>query len=476
MLVRMGIASSVPWLEFDMRIIGEAADGLTAWTLYQQYRPDMVITDIRMPRMDGLELIRRIHSDNPACRIIVVTNVEYGEAWEEAKKLDVSAFLVKADLNTDDLERAVLQARGNQPIPDSGKSRKEDSSLLLAQFIQNRIKSYQEYCSLCRDACIMPLAPHCFILMHIQSDQKVSHHLRKSLIQLIQHRFSNQQFLQLVMIETNALFVFTRDLDSTSDITAMLQNMQRYILDNFGAQVRFVMLADRIASEAAPVLVQKALYYLTFNEYFCNGLLLISANGIPYEADLIQAANTVKNCLFSAPVDSQELDSVIDEIEQLPQAVSAGWYALSPKLYTILNIITGVKQPALRNLKDGVDRLQTATDALLKKQTRQRRPELTEAIIYIQHHLGEDLSLLRICNIIGFHPAYFSALFKKEIGIGFNSYITNLRIWEAKKLLRSTVLPLTDICEKCGFSDVSWFSHQFKKATGMTPGQWRNSK
>ena len=87
----MGIASSVPWLEHDMCVIGEAADGMSAWLLYQKYHPDLVITDIRMPKMDGLELIRRIHEDNPACRIIVVTNVEYGEAWETAKKLNVSA-------------------------------------------------------------------------------------------------------------------------------------------------------------------------------------------------------------------------------------------------------------------------------------------------------------------------------------------------------------------------------------------------
>ena len=476
MLVRMGIASSVPWPEYGMRVIGEAADGFSAWELYQKYRPDLVITDIRMPKMDGLELIRRIHADNPACRIIVVTNVEYGEAWEEAKKLDVSAFLVKADLNINDLEKAVLQARGNPSGVSNAEGGKEDNSGLLAQYIQNQIGSYPDYCALCREKGIAPLAPHRFILMHIRPDQKISHHLRKSLIQLVQHRFTDQQHLQLIMLESNALFVFTRDTDMQSNVHSLLQNMHRYIRDNFGAQARFVVLSDRASAEDLPALVQKALKYLACDEYFSSGLLPISADGIPYEADFIQAASTVKSCLFSGPADSQELSDAIDQIEQLPQAVSAGWDALSDALCAILHTLTGAEPSGLRDLKDGVDRLQQAADALLEEKTRQRRPELTDAIVYIQHHLNEDLSLPRICDIIGFHPAYFSSLFKKEIGIGYNAYITGIRIWEAKKLLRSTALPLNDICEKCGFSDVSWFSHRFKNATGMSPGQWRNAQ
>ena len=477
MLVRMGIASSVPWLEFGIRVIGEAADGLTAWNLYQQYRPDMVITDIRMPRLDGLELIRRIHSDNPACRIIVVTNVEYGEAWEEAKKLDVSAFLLKADLNIGDLEKAVLRARGDQSGINLRDGKEEDSSTLLAQYIQSKAGSFRDYCILCRNANVTPLVPRCFILMHVQPDQRISHHLQKSLIQLVQHRFPNQQFLQLIMIDNNALFVFMRNIDVPESINSMLQNMRRYILDNFGAQVRFVVLSDLVSPEAVPALVQTALSYLPFDKYFSNGLLPVSANGIPYEAELIQAADTIKNCLFSETANRQEeLAITIDQIEQLPQAMSAGWDTLSYTLLTIIHTLTDTKQPEFSDLKDGVNRLLMTANALLEVKIHQRRPELIEAVVYIQHHLNEDLSLSRICSIIGFHPAYFSSLFKKEIGIGFNSYINNLRIWEAKKFLRSTTLSLTEICEKCGFSDVSWFSHQFKKTTGMSPGQWRNSK
>ena len=71
LLVRVGIASSLPWGELNARLIAEAEDGQRAWELYQENHPDVVITDIRMPKMDGLELIKRIRSDMMAIAFAV---------------------------------------------------------------------------------------------------------------------------------------------------------------------------------------------------------------------------------------------------------------------------------------------------------------------------------------------------------------------------------------------------------------------
>ena len=128
----MGIASSVPWSRYDMTIIGEVADGESAWDMFRMYHPDIVITDIRMPKMDGLELIARIRGEDPECRIVVVTNVEYGEACERAKALGVNTFLLKATMNRDDLEKVILRLRYSLNEPDDPSVHGRNGPALLA--------------------------------------------------------------------------------------------------------------------------------------------------------------------------------------------------------------------------------------------------------------------------------------------------------------------------------------------------------
>lgn len=82
LLVRMGISSSVSWAEMDIAVVGEARDGLEAWALYQKYRPDIVILDLLMPKMSGVELLERIRQADPRCAVIVVTSVDKGETLD----------------------------------------------------------------------------------------------------------------------------------------------------------------------------------------------------------------------------------------------------------------------------------------------------------------------------------------------------------------------------------------------------------
>ena len=72
LLVRLGISSSVPWAELDVAVIGEVEDGLEAWTLYQKYHPDIVIIDLLMPGMNGVQLAKKLKAINPLINIIFV--------------------------------------------------------------------------------------------------------------------------------------------------------------------------------------------------------------------------------------------------------------------------------------------------------------------------------------------------------------------------------------------------------------------
>ena len=92
---------------------------------------------------------------------------------------------------------------------------------------------------------------------------------------------------------------------------------------------------------------------------------------------------------------------------------------------------------------------------------------------YLQEHLSEEMSLAILSEEFHLNPQYISQLFKNEIGVGFLTYLTNIRMEKAKKLLLSTSLSVARIAEQSGYSDYRVFTKVFKKSEGITPSQFR---
>ena len=96
-----------------------------------------------------------------------------------------------------------------------------------------------------------------------------------------------------------------------------------------------------------------------------------------------------------------------------------------------------------------------------------------DSLEYIEAHIAEKISIRQVSETVGYHPNYFSNLFKREIGMSFSDFLNVLRIQRAKELLKSGNLSLQEIASRCGFADLSYFSAKFKSTTGMSPSKWR---
>ena len=104
---------------------------------------------------------------------------------------------------------------------------------------------------------------------------------------------------------------------------------------------------------------------------------------------------------------------------------------------------------------------------------KQEERTITSITRYLQEHLAEDLSLTVLADEFHQNPQYISQLFKNEIGVNFLSYLTNIRMEKAKKLLLSTSLSITDVADQSGYGDYRVFTKVFKKSEGITPSQYR---
>lgn len=98
--------------------------------------------------------------------------------------------------------------------------------------------------------------------------------------------------------------------------------------------------------------------------------------------------------------------------------------------------------------------------------------QVYEALIYIEHHLSDDLSLKKVANEVALSPSHFSRLFKGSVGFSFSEYVTHTRLEYAKLLMANEILSVTEIAERSGFHNANYFSSIFKKYNDMTPKEY----
>ena len=119
-----------------------------------------------------------------------------------------------------------------------------------------------------------------------------------------------------------------------------------------------------------------------------------------------------------------------------------------------------------------ITRINTREELEKKREETSIRP-IRQAKQYIQNHFSEQITMEEVSSVVGLSSAYFSVLFKKSEGEGFARYLINLRMEEAKRLLRESNIPAAEICRKVGYNDLKHFTHTFEKATGVKPATYR---
>ena len=459
LLVRIGIASSVPWAELNMRLIGEAEDGVSAWALYEKHRPDIVITDIRMPGIDGLELLQRIRSGDRQCAVIIITNVEHDDTLEEARKLGVTDVLLKAAMKQEDIRLALEKACLGLPDAERAEIQPDGSALWRAALLDGNLSS-------------APEGDHGLVMLHIFPGDRVSHRLKDSLIDLTDHELGGEADLGCVRTESGALFVRRGGFDLKEEVRT-LSELQRYVWDVFGVRVGYAHVSEACGVSRLRKAYQTMRALTAWEAFFERGTLTLDACGAYADPTLqrLQRRMDGLSCLSDRdPV----LKGFTAALSRYPGSLAGGWEPVRTRGENVLAAVgTHETCGCLRAM---TDRICECGEELADRIERSLKPEILTVISYVDGHLDEELSIPQVSGLIGYQPKYFSRLFKNEMGCNYSDYLTSRRISRARELLAETTLPIQEIAERCGFSEVSYFSSRFKQETGMTPKQMRASQ
>lgn len=496
-IVRIGIKSILDWEQFGYEIIGEADNGKTALEKIQKLNPDIVLTDIKMPIMDGLELIKETTSFNNNIKFVVLSGYNDFETVKSAMKLGAVDYIFKLDINPDDLLKILDEIEINIKSSNSKTliSTKDMVNKLMTtpfNYIkQNEYKHLMESLNLKTTSDQMKI--HLLSINNYWTlTNKANTDITKfAVINLISEVITESGSGVVVDMEGSNIVILYPFKVTAEVIEKNFKIFSQYLEMYLSLSISCVFEKTNIRDFRKTVLgsivkIEERFWYETDSSRIIKEKRIIIGKGT-FDAD------EFRNCL-----ETSDIDASIKELNRLLQVLYDT--CLTPAearekltiIYGLIRRYCDKTNPELPNtishisLYDIITKyeflcdIRTAvTDYLIdyKKVLLNNngiiKPEVLNAQKYIRKNISKPISVYEIANHIGMNESYFSYLFKKETGENITEYILDLRIRIAKKLLRTTSMKVHEIANEVGIENANYFSVIFKKNTGMTTKEYK---
>ena len=510
-ITREGIRDNVDWLANGFEFCGEATDGEMALPLLRTAQPDVLITDIKMPFMDGLQLSKVVRERMPWVKIIILSGHDEFEYARQAINLGVTDYLLKP-VTVQKLQN-VLQKLTVQ----LDQERKEQANLkkLQEQVEENRA-------ALCERLLFKLVVGAVSPTEAIEKGQMLGLDLlaRHYLVMILkielgdrseQYDHDENQRVQQVMtglMEKNPdIFVLKRDwgdlvLIMKGSTPEYLEEERDLLLDEIRqeiAKTRYRLTIGMGTSKKLIAHISQSFVEALVNIQNPAGENKSGLNRAVEQAELLKVdKSAVENYLRSGtknefdeffhtylgPLGETPLKSnlirnyifidVALATAKLVNDLGGDVDRVVPELNSIEMIMSNIK--SIEQLREQVDKILSGALAFRDCQPNGRYKNLIhQAIEYLEHHYtNPELSLNEMAAQANLSASHFSVVFSQETGRTFKEYLTEIRMNKAKELLRMTALRSADIAYQVGYNDPHYFSSVFKKNTGLSPIEFRS--
>ncbi len=521
-VIREGIKNNVHWEEEGFKIVGDESDGELAYPMIIREQPDILITDIKMPFMDGLELSKLIKKEIPQLKIIIISGYsEFGYA-QQAIDIGVNEYLLKpvtsaklvaavknaaAAIEKERKEKLLLEEYQHLIYQNQGERRKDFfNALVSGKMSLSQILEQEEELGI-----NMVASFFCVVLFQFNGQEDM-------------HQYSNEivqceaRMAQALRKYTN-IKVFERGMEGWAfillgedelQINGLIQELCELLIQLKDEKVHYFGGIGR------SVLRVRDLHksFLDANKafslrYFEDRNQFVSYKDVRNKEELGNRVNISelnlekhdRNLLedFLKRGTLQDVDEFVDSYFK-----GFGLTAMSSTLFRQYIIMDGYSaiikflktlQYPLENLESSLRSMSHVTDqfggledcsefykSILKeaidmrnKNSQKRYAGLIQQAKEYMHYkfaMG-DLTLDKVAASVNVSPNYFSSLFNQETGMTFIEYLTNLRMDKAKDYLRCSSRKITEIGSLVGYQDSHYFSYIFKKTQNCTPSEYR---
>lgn len=524
-IMRNGIKNNIAWEREGYEFVGDASDGELAYPLIKKTQPDILITDIRMPFMDGLELSALVKKEFPKIKIIILSGYGEFDYAKEAIHIGVTDYLLKpvsAKALLEAVTKVAVQIR---------KEREEEAMLLkhMQEMDENRVLEKQrlfndivtnqigvremlergEKLGLDMAASrylvmllkLVPVGnPKEYSAYMVECQEKIEDSIEnKSDIILFQRGIEGWALVFLGETEED---IKTRVAEVEAELRAIVSSSQEIEFSGgVGSIVCRLNELQKSFMESNKAFAGR--FFTNSNQFIRYDELEMVITGTNGKLD-IHAIDTSKVSQksvssFLKSGSSEEIDNFVEEY--LKSVGEQNYHSMMFRQYMILNCYLtarsfleglGVEEGQLslevtdvdHMLKDNrsVERVRYYLKQLFSEamELRDMQSEgkytklLGDAVEFInKNYANEEISLNTVATQVNISPSYFSSIFSQEMGRTFVEYLTEVRMEKARELLRCTSKKTTEIAYESGYKDPHYFGYLFKKTVGCTPKEFR---
>lgn len=475
------------------QIIGEAKDGEEGLELILRLKPDLVISDIRMPVMDGLEMLTRLSEMKVKVHAVILSGYSEFDYAKRAIGLNVKDYLLKpvtledVQLLLDRMEKKITEERLAQK--GTPQSCIRDVILGSAEYEEEALRSICGF---------KPAMEYQMYLGYIGAARAAYSTEYMEKLELLKKRFPEA-------------VIHTIHMEATKEIVTLVAGEMSYEETSDYYERR--ILASLKGKEEQALWSAAKFEKLTEQAKTYKELKNIQKFGISIDNDLLitkERISGLKKAEYRYPLEAENkikaeiCNGTRDRLEEYkndfflfmrnkiydPASVIDGYMRLYTATANLLQEIDTKNYEVLRQMHILMKISEARTRVELEKaysevirlllSSREKREDIRNYTIkrtinYIRDHYKEGITLEETAHQLNITPEYLSTLFNRELGMNFSAFLTEFRLSHAKRLLRGTELRIYEIAAEVGYGDPKYFNRVFKEKYGVSPGEFRQN-
>lgn len=517
LMVRVGLSATIQWEEYGFQVIGTCENGEQAVREIERTLPDVLFTDLKMPVMDGFELIQHIRKTDADTKIIVLSCLNEVEAVKNAMKMGADDYILKLSLSADGLKRLLQQLKdtiaerkkeNSEVVPlHSGMSDEKNRfySAILQHGIQDekeesKFVQYSPGIQECREFFIC-----CCMIDTIQTTETENHSVTSFAVDSIMDEFFQElPFCETLQPHPMKRTVFLGFPDSSPANIEMVQQYWNKIHEVLKTHLN-ISCTSAISQPFYPFTRLPQAYALVEERlldcfFIGNGnVLLCKEEPMPKKKIVISTLALSLQTMVNNRNRQGAKDFICNWFRQIQEEFEGySQYSIKAAVSGVWAFISGYgplseqvsSADALgdsdyfnsffhaKSLEELLQVLLQGVDSLIEIATIAHKihPEILQLKQYIAEHIEEEITLSMAANRCCLNKTYFCSLFKKEVGETYNEYCERMKMERAKVLLLSNHSKIYEVGLQVGIQNESYFSRRFKKYFGISPGQMRQAE
>lgn len=522
--VRRGLRNTIQWEQLGFELVGEADDGTAALELTEVLKPDVIITDICMPIMDGIEYLKNLKAMNSRSKIIILSGHDRFDFARDAMRFGAFSYILKPVDNKELVsqllalkEKIESEKKINLEFERLRTLVQENGRMLRERFLNSLVKgilSDEDDIRKKLDFFGVTKLDNLMVVMIAEIDNypvsfegltEEEKQINKfAMVDIAESKLSvsgrgcafsgsDHQFIMILSLgdERSESRQYRTMFDLAEDIRCTVAKLLGFTITIGISRVAYNLRGLKKGYYEALEAVRQKSWMGKDCVILFRDVAMANAKVCTYPKDAeceILAGISGKNpeqsmkgverfCRHLYELKGLELKYLHEMVLRLSFGIYHTLFDAGMSLDRIHEIIQVQTVSRIQTLEDAghflEDEVIKVISVLEEESKAKYRYEISRAVDFINGHYHRQIELNEVAEYIHLSPYYLSRLFKKETGRNFIDFLNEVRINKAKELMKDTTLKLYEIAEMVGYRDNAYFGQMFKKYVGISPGDFR---